>query len=1181
MGVVYAAHDPIFDREIAIKVMHHGQDSERFVVESRLTAKLPHPGIPPVYALGTLSDGRPFLAMKLIGGRTLAAELAAANRGSDLPRLLSAFEQICQTVGFAHSRGIIHRDLKPGNVMVGAFGEVLVMDWGLAREAQSVECNTVRESGNSAPERPSVLHATATEPATCVAAPLFDPTIAGQVTGTPAYMAPEQARGEPIDARADVFALGGILAAILTGYPPFVGETVHDTIIRAALGELKECFDQLDAAGIDAELVLIVKKFLAAEPAYRFANGEEAAAAVAAYRAGVEERLRKAERERAAAEAKALEEVNTRREAEARTNEQRKRRRVQQLLAVVAVLFVAASGVFAWYTDRQAFERQQKEQLAATEHRLKAEQARQGVAAYLTLAAELRREHKFRVADTALVQAAALAESGAPELLGAVKQARDELAFVVQLDGIRFRKWQYVAVPGGKGAFNTTIAPPEYRKAFAAHALDLAQIPPAEAAKVITSSAVKAELIAAVDDWALYEPDRVLQTRLLEIARTADPDPWTDRMRDSSVWSDSGVVARLAVIDPSTVSPEALSMLASIMESRALDPTPLLSAARAKHPTDFELAFALGRFTTNGRQIGPYEAARALRPDNPSLLNNLGVALQDRGDVPEAVAALQEAIRLEPRLALAHTNLGIALHSILDIDGALVECREAVRLNPTLATLHINLGRVLYTKGDMEEAIAAFREAIRLDPKLALAHANLGNLLRETGDFDEALAECKEAIHLDSRLALAHGNLGNAFYSKGEVENAVAAWKEAMHLDPKIASPHSNLGVSLQDRGDFSGAIAEYKEAIRVDPKYAEAHYNLGNALKLTGDLAGAIAAFQEAIRLNPRLAKAHSDLGSALQNAGDVEGAIAAHKTAIRMDSKYAPAHTNLGNALAAKGDFTGAIAEHKEAIRLDSKLAAPHTNLGNVLRAKGDFDGAIAEHKEAIRLAPRLVQAHYNLANTLQERGEVDAAIVVLREAIRVDPSYALAHNNLGLALYSKHDVDGAIVAWKEAIRLEPRFATAHSNLGAALNDKGDTAAAIAECKEAIRLEPKFVLAHSNLGNVLSAKGDLDGAIAAYKEAARLEPKHASAHYNLARIYMQQKKYTEAITSARDAIKADPKHPHAHAVLGVALHQTGDITGARAALTEAAKLDKRWAIELAKLPPVAIAPPPREVTR
>ncbi len=135
MGRVLAAYDLSLDREVALKILLPGANADRFVRESKITARLPHPGIPPVHALGTLADGSPFLAMKLIAGQTLADEMKTADR----PRLLQAFTQVCQAVGFAHSRGVIHRDLKPANVMVGAFGEVQVMDWGLAKDLERAD----------------------------------------------------------------------------------------------------------------------------------------------------------------------------------------------------------------------------------------------------------------------------------------------------------------------------------------------------------------------------------------------------------------------------------------------------------------------------------------------------------------------------------------------------------------------------------------------------------------------------------------------------------------------------------------------------------------------------------------------------------------------------------------------------------------------------------------------------------------------------------------------------------------------------------------------------------------------------------------------------------------------------------------------------------------------------------
>jgi len=326
MGVVYRAYDPTFEREVAVKVMHAGQDAGRFVIESKVTAQLPHPGIPPVHELGTLGDGRPFLAMKLIEGRTLSDELRASSR-ADLPRLLNAFEQICQTVGFAHARGIIHRDLKPANVMVGAFGEVLVMDWGLAKAV------------------PGSRFQVPSEDAERVAAPQrgVDETQAGQIKGTPAYMAPEQARGEQVDARADVFALGGILCAILTGKAPFSGNAATDTVKKAAAAELNAAFARLDGCGVDEELVAVAKRCLAADLADRYANGEEAGAAVASYRAGVEDRLRQAE---------AAGRVLRARNEETITAHRRLFWRTLTVFAAFAVLAVGVGFVF-WDTNRQ------------------------------------------------------------------------------------------------------------------------------------------------------------------------------------------------------------------------------------------------------------------------------------------------------------------------------------------------------------------------------------------------------------------------------------------------------------------------------------------------------------------------------------------------------------------------------------------------------------------------------------------------------------------------------------------------------------------------------------------------------------------------------------------------------------------------------------------------------------
>jgi len=319
MGRVLSGRELSLDREVAIKVMLPGADAGRFVIESKITAKLPHPNIPPVYALGTLADGSPFLAMKYIRGRTLADELKARlDPKAELPRFLQIFEQIAQAVGFAHSRGIIHRDLKPANVMVGEFGEVQVMDWGLAREVRSEELGLQSEESE-------IRHSEMTQP--------------GAIMGTPAYMAPEQARGESVDERADVFALGGVLTAILTGKAVFAGGSAVETIRRAALGDTGEALARLAACGADTELFAVATTCLQAERDARPADGRAVATMVADYRQGVEERLKTAERERG--------------EAVVRDAEQRKRRRVLAWSAVAVLLVsVVGTAVSLWKAEQ-------------------------------------------------------------------------------------------------------------------------------------------------------------------------------------------------------------------------------------------------------------------------------------------------------------------------------------------------------------------------------------------------------------------------------------------------------------------------------------------------------------------------------------------------------------------------------------------------------------------------------------------------------------------------------------------------------------------------------------------------------------------------------------------------------------------------------------------------------------
>jgi serine/threonine-protein kinase len=986
MGEVYRGRDPALARQLAVKVLRpeyrgHPEAERRFEREARINGVLQHPSIVPVHNLGRLPDGRLYFTMKLIQGRTLADLFAGDGRADRLPELLGIFEKVCQALAYAHSRRIIHRDLKPANIMVGAFGEVQVMDWGLAKALP----RPVRESAGE-----STIGAVLPTGRPDSTAGKAGPT--GQV-GTPAYMPPEQARAaEDVDERADVFGLGAILCELLTGLPPYTGERRDDVLRKAETGELSETLERLAGCGADTELVDLCQECLTVERHLRPRDAGVVAARVAAYQAAVQERLRQAEKERAAAQAREE-------EAQATAVAERKARRRTGALAVAVLGLFVGVGSSVWWVQQRRQETNAAVSGSINDADRLLDEARSSKTSWADApklyaqardaahrADELARSGG--VSATLRAQAADLARSLDDE----VERAERDRRLLIALLEVRAPREGPKFVKDEKGLM-LALAEPSADEQFAAAfrawdpTFDVAALTPEGAAARLRDrpAAVRDELVAALDDWAAERwraRPRGDWQRVAALAKALDGGPGAERrgelrrlLLSEERERERALEALAAALRPVLVPFEA-EPGSSRRQLRKL-------AAEADAASEPVLGLlVLGRALAEAGEGAEAErllrAAVRARPAEVTLRAALGRLLGERKRWAEAVECWSAARALRPELGLA---LAEAQRRNGQAEEGMALYVRLIAEQPEQPMMHFAYGKALNDEGRHKEAEAPYREAIRLQPDLPMAHSNLGGSLLKQGRYKEAETACREAIRLQPDLPQAHINLGGALVKQGQPKEAEAACREALRLQPDFAGAYITLGITLVEQRRLADAEAAYREALRLQPDFAEAYYNLGVVLSNQGRSRDAEATYRTAIRLNPDDPQPHNNLGALLLARGRPKDAEVEFRATLQLRSDLPEPHYNLGNALLDQGRHEEAEAAYREALHLRPDYAEAHCNRGKVLRDLGRYKESEEACREAIRLQPEDHNSRFNLGFALNAQGRFTEALEQLR--------------------------------------------------------------------------------------------------------------------------------------------------------------------------------------------------------
>ncbi len=918
MGVVYKARQVSLNRSVALKMIKAGAladeaELRRFRNEAEAVALLDHAGIVPVYEVGE-HNGQNYFSMKLVEGGNLAEQLLTLQANPRAAATLLA--QTAEAVHHAHMRGILHRDLKPANILVDSQGHPHVTDFGLAKLIESdVEL-----------------------------------TASGAIMGTPSYMSPEQATGRraSITTATDIYGLGAILYALLTGEAPFGGDSLIDTL--QAVKERPPVSPRSLSANVPRDLETICLKCLEKDPRRRYTSAQALADDL---RSWLDSRPIAARRvgpaERAWLWCK----------------------RKPAVAALAAAVVLAALG---------------------------------GTAAVIVVQTRANRlleknNLDLQASNTKLAEQRARAQERETQAIDAVKRFGDaiegekELKNNPTLDSLR------------KRLLNEPLA---FFKDLRARLQSDSDTTSESLARLAHASFDLGKLTAQIGDKqnaliAYREALPILQ-------KLADANPADTELQRDLAKSYNSVGLVLDEIGKTDEGLKALDSALAIRQKLA-DANPTVAAFQlavvsthqnigliliGKRKPAEALKTDMAQLAILQKLADANPADRGIQSTLANCYQSMGLNLRFTGKLPEALdvhrsaeVILRKLADAEPtvnehqsHLARCQVDIGILLRDLGKTaeamkvhESALAISQKLADANPTvtgyqdeLAGKYANMGVLFARSGKPAEAQNAFLSALKIRQKLADAnptvrdfqgalagsHDNLGIMLRQSGKTDEARKAGELALAIRRRLVRERpdspgfmsalganlNNLGLIDLEAGRFEEASVWFREAIEWQRKALAPNPsnpeyrhflanhlhNLGNAQREQKKLSDAIAAHREAIRLNPNLASAHYQLGNSLHDQGKMSEAIAEYREAIRLKPDANDFRYNLSNIFLELGKPDEAITELREVIRLAPGFAEAHCNLGHALKAKGEHAESLAEFRRGHELGSKRPGWH---------------------------------------------------------------------------------------------------------------------------------------------------------------------------------------------------------------------------------------------------------------
>ncbi len=885
MGQVLLVRDVQLRRSVALKVLRRGSvsalDASRFLAEAQATAQLSHPNIIPLHDFGVLPGGDPYVTMKAVRGVTLRESMAAyqqAPSARELPRLLRILIDVTNAIGYAHHRGVVHRDLKPENVMIGEFGETIVLDWGLAAFARGGDARNDRQGP--------------------VEVGRDVPTLAETIVGTPAYMSPEQVSGDSgkIDGTTDLWALGVILYEILAGRRPFEASSLP--VLQAAIVTRDPDDPGRSGREVPRELAGVALQCLAKDRDRRYRSAIDLRQDLEAYLDG---RLLSAARYSRAT----------------RLWKWARRHPAVTASFLAGSIGLGSAGFLSLWQDRMERRREVERQVAEADSRIESipdgdDPADPGVLeAHLAAVRALDRAIDLSPGDPAL--RARRKQLGAA--LGRVALAAgDHTLARMAFEGLE----SFGASPGEVEDLLAAVA--SSRRAGLDRQLARVRDILADVRSGLGRRGRDPSL-PLLDDYVLeaagFREEEVVALLSNELDRlSAESAAPGDRgpslpERDLAAFL-SRVLGALGSQFPRAVEPLARWSRVVRQVDLAVEVARALASTRrpeAREPL-WDLSDAIGAFSTTWRDrvarwvVRVGGGAEFEAPATSKGFLRRGTWRRDAGDVEGAIEDFTKAIELDPGNSAALALRGASRYVRGELEAAAADLRRATEVDPENPFSYHVAGQVRCQTGDYQGAVVDLSRAIEKGGTAAEIYALRGTARAGLGDAGGALADLDRAVAIDPLSAEIFEARGGVYQEQGRSDLALRDYSRALELDPSYDRAYIGRAKSLSDLSRLEEAVADYTRAIELGTEYELAHYHRAMARKKLGDGPGAIADLSRSIELVPGSWRIRLERGILLFEDAQLDRAVGDFRRAVEIKPSNWAVWYWLGRSLVRHGE-------------------------------------------------------------------------------------------------------------------------------------------------------------------------------------------------------------------------------------------------------------------------------------